>query len=131
MKFNKEDLNSLLAEGEAEYKVMSCLEKPSKKDGKPQFEIECQVADINGKTALIKTWVPLWKLEEFCLSGGLEAEFEKCEVNESDCLRAEGKCIVKTRKGEMGENGKFPDQNIIAEFIKRDPNAFKDDDVNF
>jgi hypothetical protein len=131
MKFKLEDLTDLLVEGEWEYKVIEAKETASKKDGKPQFELLCKVADKNGKTADVKTWIPLWKLEEFCRSGGLDNEFDNLEVTPRDCLKAEGKCIGKIQKGEITDNGKYPDKNIIATFISCNQKEFKDDDINF
>ena len=135
MKFNLEDLNDLLIEGIWNWKVIEAGETIAKSNGKPQFELKCKVADKNGKTAEVKTWVPLWKLEEFCHSGGLDAEFEKKEVTARDCLKAEGKCIGKTKEGDVApDGGKYPAKNMIVNFIVPSvmlENDFKDDDINF
>lgn len=131
MKFKLEDLNDLLIDGEWDWRVIESIETMDKK-GKPRFEMICEVADINGKIGEAKAWVPLWKLEEFCRSGGLDAEFEKREVTPQDCLRASGKCIGKIEIGTMGDRGKYPDKNVIVNFLPPKPkNDFINDDIKF
>lgn len=120
MKFRLEDLDNLLTEGAWNYVVQSAIETTSKKTGKPQFELICNATDANGKTSQVKTWVPLWKLKEFCMSAGLEKEFNNLEVSERNCILAKGKCIGKTEKGTYFEGGKYPDKNSIVSFVEAD-----------
>lgn len=131
MKFNLEDLNDLLTEGKWEWKVIEAAEATDK-NGKRGFKLVCNVTDVNGKTTDAKTWLPLWRLEEFCRSGGLDAEFEKREVTSQDCLRASGVCLGKTEIGGLGDKGKFPDKSVIVTFLPPETKSNSiNNDLNF
>lgn len=146
MKFQpktKEELSNLLTEGEAHFEVIEAQETKSKSSGNDMIVLKVRVVDINGKVGTVDSYLATeWSVRNFAYSAGLVEEYEKGEITANDCLcrgdgKGEGKCIIKIKKGEMGERGQYPDKNAIARYIeiedqsKKPANDFKDDDINF
>ena len=137
---------SLMPEGEYQAVVEKYTPKTSKK-GNAMAELVLHVYDANGRAHQIYDWLVFstgmaWKLRHFCISAGLEKEYDEGRFHPD---MAVGKNVVVKVVVQMGQeipadrlNGKapgakYPDKNAVEDYIlgtkpdRNVPSEFSDD----
>lgn len=120
MKFNHEEAgNNLLAEGEAEFEVLSAEDQVSK-TGNEMIKLHLKVWDCNGKQGTIFDYLlekGVWRIEQFCESTLIPvAKFKSGELNAVDCSGKTGKLTIKTQKDKSGQ---YPDKSSVSGYLPR------------
>lgn len=116
MRFNKEDANQLLKEGEAHFQVINAEDKTSKA-GSEMIELSIKVWDIDGKPGNIFDYLLpklAWKIKHFCEATGMIDKFENESLCADDCNGKTGKLFIKTQPAF----GQYPEKSVVKDYIK-------------
>jgi len=127
----------LLAEGEAEFKVIESEQLISKSGNEMiKLTLNCKDCKENHGTVydyLVGTEKMKWKIKHFFESVGMEKEYETCEeILPEQLIGKSGKAILKTQQ----QPGYDP-KTSVKEYIKSDeikqeiPDLMPDDDIPF
>ena len=131
--FEPEDLNSLLAEGEGKYRIMSVIAKTSSK-GNAMLELTFEVVDKNGKIGDCREYLVrgndedtkkrlATKIRNIANSINKPQLYAKgYKLRPLDLAGEGGKCEIKTQQGDA----KYPSKSVISKYIKHELHGYPD-----
>lgn len=118
MKFNKDDANVLLQEGEVKWQVVFAADHVSKSTHNESIKLNLKAIDSLGKVGFITTYLTsAWKIKQFLESAGRLDLFDKGELLAADCNSLTGRGLCKIERDPTGEHD---DKNVIKRFIRKD-----------
>lgn len=136
MRYNPEDANKLLKEGEVQCEIINGVDHTTA-DGSESLKLIIKAFDETGKSGFITSYVKhAWQIKKIFEACGMRLDkFESGEVHAQDFI---GKTFTGMAKVEKSTDPRYEDKMVISKWIKADSDngatkanepPFFDDDI--
>ncbi len=112
----------LLPEGEYDFEIVDCIDKPSKK-GSPMYTVKLRVYATNGNSSIIFDYVVFGnnmgerKFRHLAYACGLDKDYEAGTLDNEAFINRTGKCTIIIQEGSVD----YPTpKNTVKDYIKSD-----------
>lgn len=137
--------NFALPEGDYPFVVRALEDKPTKSGKNNMLVVEMDVYTPEGKAKRMRDWIVYdmpqmaWKFRHWCITLGLEAEYESRKFDEKLALNKHGVVSLKC-EDYVNQNGDLSTQNVVKDYVKpgeakgvaapaKEPEPFLDEDI--